>query len=127
MCFMLCVSACLIVLLNMKQVLVIAHRLETVLMAKRIFHLEGGKLDELTHSTLLSGRSTGLVIWWLVWEIDKQGRCIPLPLITYWFWWSWLRYHKFVVWLMNWMDVLFLYSKEHIFFKFSKNHIYTVF
>ncbi|XP_059463489.1 ABC transporter B family member 29, chloroplastic isoform X1 [Corylus avellana] len=48
-------------------VLVIAHRLETVLMAKRVFLLRDGKLEELTRSTLLGGHhdlaaSTGLVI-----------------------------------------------------------------
>uniref|UniRef100_A0A2N9GLP0 ABC transporter domain-containing protein n=1 Tax=Fagus sylvatica TaxID=28930 RepID=A0A2N9GLP0_FAGSY len=48
-------------------VLVIAHRLETVLMAKRVFLLDDGKLEELTRSTLLGGHhdmvvSTGLVI-----------------------------------------------------------------
>ena len=45
----------------------IAHRLETVLMAKRVFLLENGKLQELSRSTLLSNQnesllSTGLVI-----------------------------------------------------------------
>lgn len=48
-------------------VLVIAHRLETVLMAKRVFLLRDGKLEELTRSALLGGHhdfaaSTGLVI-----------------------------------------------------------------
>ncbi|KAM3737436.1 hypothetical protein ACB098_09G055600 [Castanea mollissima] len=49
-------------------VLVIAHRLETVLMAKRVFLLDDGKLEELNRSTLLGGShhdkvlSTGLVI-----------------------------------------------------------------
>lgn len=49
-------------------VLVIAHRMETVLMAKRVFLLDDGKLEELNRSTLLGGShhdkvlSTGLVI-----------------------------------------------------------------
>ncbi|PON42418.1 ATP-binding cassette containing protein [Parasponia andersonii] len=48
-------------------VLVIAHRLETVLMAQRVFLLENGKLQELSHSSLLNNHyeslvSTGLVI-----------------------------------------------------------------
>ncbi|CAK7341847.1 unnamed protein product [Dovyalis caffra] len=47
-------------------VLVIAHRLETVLMAKRVFLLDDGKLEELTPSLLGSHHSslasTGLVI-----------------------------------------------------------------
>ncbi|KAI4300487.1 hypothetical protein L6164_033861 [Bauhinia variegata] len=48
-------------------VLVIAHRLETVLMAKRVFHLDNGKLEELPRSTMLSGDkdsllSSGLVL-----------------------------------------------------------------
>ncbi|PON83090.1 ATP-binding cassette containing protein [Trema orientale] len=48
-------------------VLVIAHRLETVLMAHRVFLLENGKLQELSRSTLLNNHyeslvSTGLVI-----------------------------------------------------------------
>ncbi|KAK7858836.1 abc transporter b family member 29 [Quercus suber] len=47
-------------------VLVIAHRMETVLMAKRVFLLDDGKLEELNRSTLLGGShhdkvlSTGL-------------------------------------------------------------------
>ncbi|XP_062006398.1 ABC transporter B family member 29, chloroplastic isoform X2 [Rosa rugosa] len=46
-----------------RTVLVIAHRLETVLMAKRVFLLNDGKLEELTRSDLLGGQhvSTGLV------------------------------------------------------------------
>lgn len=45
----------------------IAHRLETVMMADRVFLLNEGKLWELTHSSLLSGPkdallSEGLVI-----------------------------------------------------------------
>ncbi|XP_057960823.1 ABC transporter B family member 29, chloroplastic isoform X2 [Malania oleifera] len=48
-------------------VLVIAHRLETVLMANRVFLLEDGKLEELARSSLLRGLhgspvSTGTVI-----------------------------------------------------------------
>lgn len=38
----------------MLQVLVIAHRLETVLMADRVFLLDGGKLEEVEKSSLLS-------------------------------------------------------------------------
>ncbi|KAG6638085.1 ABC transporter B family member 29, chloroplastic isoform X1 [Carya illinoinensis] len=50
-----------------RTVLVIAHRLETVLMAKRIFLLNDGKLDELSRWTLVDrhhdlAESTGLVI-----------------------------------------------------------------
>ncbi|XP_050380151.1 ABC transporter B family member 29, chloroplastic [Argentina anserina] len=50
-------------LMENHTVLVIAHRLETVLMAKRVFLLKDGKLEELTHSDLLSGQhvSMGLV------------------------------------------------------------------
>lgn len=49
------------------QVLVIAHRLETVLMASRIFVLDEGKLQEVNRSALLDGKSSlsvesGLVI-----------------------------------------------------------------
>lgn len=42
----------------------IAHRLETVLMAKRVFLLKDGKLEELTRSNLLGGQhvSMGLVL-----------------------------------------------------------------
>lgn len=45
----------------------IAHRLETVMMAKRVFVLDDGKLEELSRSTLLSHHyesfaSAGLVI-----------------------------------------------------------------
>lgn len=48
-------------------VLVIAHRLETVLMADRVFLLENGRLEEIDRSTLVDGRheldsSAGLVI-----------------------------------------------------------------
>ncbi|KAK1288867.1 hypothetical protein QJS10_CPB19g00403 [Acorus calamus] len=35
-------------------VLVIAHRLETVLMADRVFRLDRGKLEEVTHSSLIA-------------------------------------------------------------------------
>ncbi|PKI38514.1 ABC transporter B family member 29, chloroplastic [Punica granatum] len=50
-----------------RTVLVIAHRPETVMMADRVFHLNEGKLQELTRSFLMSSRedtslSTGLVI-----------------------------------------------------------------
>lgn len=48
-------------------VLVIAHRLETVMMANRVFLLKEGKLEELSRSSLLgdlqySSESTGLAI-----------------------------------------------------------------
>lgn len=54
-------------LMENRTVLVIAHRLETVLMAKRVFLLDDGKLEELNRSALLGGKSdsllsTGLVI-----------------------------------------------------------------
>ncbi|KAJ7976137.1 ABC transporter family protein [Quillaja saponaria] len=54
-------------LMKNHTVLVIAHRLETALMAKRVFLLDNGKLEELTPSTLLGTRhdsllSAGLVI-----------------------------------------------------------------
>ncbi|PON78012.1 ATP-binding cassette containing protein [Parasponia andersonii] len=54
-------------LMGNHTVLVIAHRLETVLMAQRVFLLENGKLQELSHSSLLNNHyeslvSTGLVI-----------------------------------------------------------------
>ncbi|KAJ6330484.1 hypothetical protein OIU76_009144 [Salix suchowensis] len=53
-------------LMENHTVLVIAHRLETVLMAKRVFLLDDGKLQELTPSLLGSHNSsltsTGLVI-----------------------------------------------------------------
>ena len=38
---------------HVKQVLVIAHRLETILMAERVFLLDNGKLQELSHSALI--------------------------------------------------------------------------
>lgn len=34
----------------------IAHRLETILMAKRVFLLGDGKLEEVTRSSLLAGQ-----------------------------------------------------------------------
>ncbi|KAK4480830.1 hypothetical protein RD792_011681 [Penstemon davidsonii] len=43
-----------------RTVLVIAHRLETVLMAERIFLLNDGKLQQLSHSSLLDGQSGSL-------------------------------------------------------------------
>ncbi|KAG7017464.1 ABC transporter B family member 29, chloroplastic, partial [Cucurbita argyrosperma subsp. argyrosperma] len=54
-------------LMENRTVLVIAHRLETVLMAKRVFVLDGGKLQELPRSALSSSNynslmKTGLVI-----------------------------------------------------------------
>lgn len=54
-------------LMENHTVLVIAHRLETVLMAKRVFILDGGKLEEiprsaLSHSNYNSLMKTGLVI-----------------------------------------------------------------
>ncbi|KAM7526043.1 hypothetical protein LguiA_015945 [Lonicera macranthoides] len=39
-------------LMENRTVLVIAHRLETILMAERVFHLDGGKLTELSRSSL---------------------------------------------------------------------------
>ncbi|KAH1227956.1 hypothetical protein AAZX31_10G069000 [Glycine max] len=55
-------------LMQNRTVLVISHRLETVMMAKRVFLLDNGKLKELPQSTLLDGHhkdsllSSGLVI-----------------------------------------------------------------
>ncbi|KAL3655246.1 ABC transporter B member 29, chloroplastic [Castilleja foliolosa] len=53
-------------LLRDRTVLVIAHRLETVLMSDRIFLLSDGKLQQLSHSALLDGKhgslATALVI-----------------------------------------------------------------
>lgn len=43
------------------QVLVIAHHLETVMMAKRVFLLDNGKLEELNRSTLLGSNHESLV------------------------------------------------------------------
>lgn len=52
------------------QVLVIAHRLETVLMAERVFLLEDGYLQEVPRASLLDSRSgslasMSLTIWCL--------------------------------------------------------------
>ncbi|XP_058204903.1 ABC transporter B family member 29, chloroplastic [Rhododendron vialii] len=54
-------------LMEDRTVIVIAHRLETVLMAERVFLLDDGKLRELKHSALLGGKhdtltSAGIVI-----------------------------------------------------------------
>ncbi|KAL0410125.1 UNVERIFIED_CONTAM: ABC transporter B family member 29, chloroplastic [Sesamum latifolium] len=53
-------------LLRNRTVLVIAHRLETVQMAERIFMLNDGKLQQLSHSDLLDGKhgslATALVV-----------------------------------------------------------------
>ncbi|XP_002530326.2 ABC transporter B family member 29, chloroplastic [Ricinus communis] len=55
-------------LMENHTVIIIAHRLETVLMAKRVFSLENGKLEELSRSNLFSTAhsnslsATGLVI-----------------------------------------------------------------
>ncbi|GER41885.1 lipid A export ATP-binding/permease protein MsbA [Striga asiatica] len=43
-------------LMQNRTVLVIAHRLETVLMAERIFLLNNGKLQQLSHSALRDGQ-----------------------------------------------------------------------
>ncbi|KAM1196926.1 hypothetical protein ACFX2I_008592 [Malus domestica] len=43
-------------LMENHTVLVIAHRLETILMAKRVFLLGDGKLEEVTRSSLLAGQ-----------------------------------------------------------------------
>ncbi|KAI3473358.1 hypothetical protein Pfo_030648 [Paulownia fortunei] len=47
-------------LMRNRTVLVIAHRLETVLMAERIFLLNDGKLQQLRHSALLDGQHGSL-------------------------------------------------------------------
>ncbi|KAG8376736.1 hypothetical protein BUALT_Bualt09G0094800 [Buddleja alternifolia] len=47
-------------LMRNRTVLVIAHRLETVLMAERIFLLNEGKLQQLSHSALLDGHNGSL-------------------------------------------------------------------
>ncbi|XP_011094316.1 ABC transporter B family member 29, chloroplastic [Sesamum indicum] len=47
-------------LLRNRTVLVIAHRLETVQMAERIFMLNDGKLQQLSHSDLLDGKHGSL-------------------------------------------------------------------
>lgn len=39
----------------------ISHRLETVMMAKRIFLLDNGKLEELPRSTMLNGHMDSLL------------------------------------------------------------------
>lgn len=54
-------------LMQNRTVLVISHRLETVMMAKRVFVLDDGNLKELPRSTMLNGDkdsllSSGLVI-----------------------------------------------------------------
>ncbi|CAL9026406.1 unnamed protein product [Prunus brigantina] len=43
-------------LMENHTVLVIAHRLETILMAKRVFRLDAGKLEEVTRSSILGGQ-----------------------------------------------------------------------
>ncbi|KAL9425354.1 hypothetical protein AB3S75_032329 [Citrus x aurantiifolia] len=48
-------------LLGHHTVLVIAHHLETVMMAKRVFLLNNGKLEELNRSTLLGSNHDSLV------------------------------------------------------------------
>ncbi|KAL9428108.1 hypothetical protein AB3S75_030159 [Citrus x aurantiifolia] len=48
-------------LLGHHTVLVIAHHLETVMMAKRVFLLDNGKLEELNWSTLLGSNHDSLV------------------------------------------------------------------
>lgn len=47
-------------LMENRTVLVIAHRLQTVLMAKRVFLLQDGKLKELKHSSLLDDHHDSL-------------------------------------------------------------------
>ncbi|PIN19491.1 Peptide exporter, ABC superfamily [Handroanthus impetiginosus] len=47
-------------LMRNRTVLVIAHRLETILMADRIFLLNNGKLQQLSHSALLDGQHGSL-------------------------------------------------------------------
>ncbi|KAK7278675.1 hypothetical protein RJT34_23710 [Clitoria ternatea] len=54
-------------LMQNRTVLVISHRMETVMMAKRVFLLDNGKLKELPRSTMMDGDkdsllSSGLVI-----------------------------------------------------------------
>lgn len=44
------------------QVLVIAHRLETVLMADRILLLQDGKLDEINRASLLDDPNSSMAI-----------------------------------------------------------------
>ncbi|CAJ2672720.1 unnamed protein product [Trifolium pratense] len=48
-------------LMENRTVLVISHRLETVMMAKRIFLLDNGKLEELPRSTMLDGHMDSLL------------------------------------------------------------------
>ncbi|XVF07654.1 hypothetical protein REPUB_Repub06bG0158200 [Reevesia pubescens] len=48
-------------LMENHTVLVIAHRLETVLMADRIFLLQDGKVEKLTRSTFLAGHHDSLM------------------------------------------------------------------
>ncbi|XP_061374546.1 ABC transporter B family member 29, chloroplastic [Gastrolobium bilobum] len=53
-------------LMENRTVLVISHRLETVLMAKRIFLLDNGKLEELPRSTMLDDHKDSLLASGLV-------------------------------------------------------------
>ncbi|XP_004494042.1 ABC transporter B family member 29, chloroplastic [Cicer arietinum] len=48
-------------LMENRTVLVISHRLQTVMMAKRIFLLDNGKLEELPQSTMLNGDMDSLL------------------------------------------------------------------
>ncbi|KAL5067683.1 hypothetical protein RYX36_018570 [Vicia faba] len=48
-------------LMENRTVLVISHRLETVMMAKRIFLLDNEKLEELPRSTMLNGHMDSLI------------------------------------------------------------------
>ncbi|GAB2235885.1 hypothetical protein Drorol1_Dr00026330 [Drosera rotundifolia] len=43
-----------------RTVLIIAHRLETVLMADRVFRLDGGRLQEIARSSLVDGHQDSL-------------------------------------------------------------------
>ncbi|KAL5721252.1 ABC transporter B member 29 [Ranunculus cassubicifolius] len=51
-------------LMEKHTVLVIAHRLDTILMADRIFSLENGKLEEISHTSLITnnGSPNGSVV-----------------------------------------------------------------
>nr|QVT92324.1 ABC transporter [Salvia miltiorrhiza] len=49
-------------LMQDRTVVVIAHRVETLLMAQRIFLLNQGKLQQLSHSALLDAQPTQLVV-----------------------------------------------------------------
>ncbi|XP_057777936.1 ABC transporter B family member 29, chloroplastic [Salvia miltiorrhiza] len=49
-------------LMQDRTVVVIAHRVETLLMAQRIFLLNQGKLQQLSHSALLDAHPTQLVV-----------------------------------------------------------------